>query len=216
MRVLIVEDNKQIATNVADYLKLESIDVDVAYDGEQGREMYLTHRYDVIILDWMLPWLSGPQLCEIIRKQSDVPVIMLTARWEIDDKLTGFECGADDYLVKPFDLAELVARVQALYRRSAVSDEFVYDDISVTLTNRTITKAWVEVSLTIKEFYILEYLVKNRGTPVSRSDLVEYVWWWDAVWENTDKLDVYIANLRKKLSREMIQTIKGFGYIIKR
>lgn len=216
MRILLVEDNIQIATNIAEYLKLEDIQVDVATDGEQGREWSQTHRYDVMVLDWMLPKLSGVDLCARIRKTSDVPVIILTARWEIDDKLTGFECGADDYLVKPFDLAELVARIQALYRRSATSDEFIYDDISVTLKNRTITKAWVEVNLTIKEFYILEYLIKNRGTPVSRADLVDYVRWGDAIWENTDKLDVYIANLRKKLHKELIETIKGFGYKIER
>ncbi len=216
MRILLVEDNIAIADNIVQYLRLEDIQVDVAYDGEQGREWSQTHRYDIMVLDRMLPKLNGVDLCIRIRKTSDIPVMMLTARWEIDDKLTGFECGADDYLVKPFDLAELVARVQALYRRSATSDEFVYDDICITLANRIITKAWLEVSLTIKEFYILEYLIKNRGTPVSRADLVDYVWWGDAIWENTDKLDVYIANLRKKLYKELIETIKGFGYTIKR
>jgi DNA-binding response OmpR family regulator len=141
MRVLIVEDTKVIADNIAEYLTLEDMDVDVAYDGEQGKQMYDTHRYDVIVLDRMLPHVTGPQLCEMIRTTSDVPVIMLTARGEIDDKLTGFECGADDYLVKPFDLAELAARVQALYRRSAVSDEFVYEGITVMLRNRLVTTA---------------------------------------------------------------------------
>ena len=216
MRILLVEDNIQIATNIAEYLNLEDIYVDVATDGEQGRELSQTHHYDIMVLDWMLPKLNGVDLCTRIRKTSDIPVIMLTARWEIDDKLNGFECGADDYLVKPFDLAELVARIHALYRRSGISDEFVYDDICVMLANRMITKAWLEVNLTIKEFYILEYLIKNRATPVSRADLIDYVWWGDAVWENTDKLDVYIANLRKKLHKELIGTIKGFGYVIKR
>lgn len=216
MRILLVEDNQTIAHNIQQYCEFEAITVDITADGEQGIQMYNTHYYDLIILDRMLPHMSGPQLCETIRKSSDIPIIMLTARWTIDDKLTWFECGADDYLVKPFDLAELVARVQALHRRSTTSDEFIYDDITISLVNRIATKAGTEVKLTIKEFYILEYLVKNRGTPVSRADLVEYVWWWDAVWENSGKLDVYISNLRKKLSREMIQTIKGFGYRIER
>lgn len=216
MRILLVEDNKTIAQNIAQYCTLEGMTLDCAYDGQQGRDLSQTHHYDVIVLDWMLPKLSGVQLCARIRKLSDIPIMMLTARGEIDDKLTGFECWADDYLVKPFDLSELCARIQALYRRTAANDEFVYEDITVTLRNRLITKAGTQVNLTIKEFYILEYLIKNRGTPVSRTDLIDYVWWGDAVFENTDKLDVYIANLRKKLHKELIQTIKGFGYKIER
>ena len=215
MRVLLVEDNVAIAKNIKDFCELEDITVDCAYDGEQGREMFQQYQYDVLVIDRMLPKMSGVDLCTSIRTSSAIPLMMLTAKGEISDKLEGFDRGFDDYLVKPFDLEELVARIRALYKRTAgVGQEFVYEDIVVQLEMRRVIKKGQEVGLTIKEFYVLEYLIRHRGSPVSRADIIEYVRWGDSLFENTDKLDVYIANLRRKLHREMIETIKGFGYTI--
>ncbi len=217
MRILLVEDTVTIAQHIQEFFALENITVDCAYDGEQGREMYQSNYYDLLIIDRMLPKMSGVDLCTSIRTSSDIPMIMLTAKGEIADKLEGFDRGFDDYLVKPFDLEELLARVYALYKRTVGSiKEFSYQDVIVNLDTRLVMKAGKEINLTIKEFYILEYLIRHRGLPVSRADVVEYVWWWDSLFENTDKLDVYIANLRRKLDHEMISTIKWFGYKIEK
>lgn len=196
---------------------MEDITIDCAYDGEQWREMVQQYNYDLLIIDWMLPKMNGIELCKKIRSHSTIPMIMLTAKGELPDKLEGFDHGFDDYLVKPFDLDELVARVRALYKRVVGNgEEFAYGDIVVQLETRRVMKGGEEVNLTIKEFYILEYLIRHRGLPVSRADVIEYVWWGDSLFENTDKLDVYIANLRRKLDRELIQTLKGFGYKIEK
>lgn len=196
---------------------MEDITIDCAYDGEQWREMVQQYNYDLLVVDWMLPKMNGIELCKKIRSHSTIPMIMLTAKGELSDKLEGFDQGFDDYLVKPFDLDELVARIRALYKRTVGKDEeFSYQDIVVQLETRRVMKSGEEVNLTIKEFYILEYLIRHRGLPVSRADVIEYVWWGDSLFENTDKLDVYIANLRRKLDRELIQTLKGFGYKIEK
>lgn len=217
MRILLVEDNVTIAHNIQDFCAMEQLTVDCAYDGEQWREMVQQYHYDLLIIDWMLPKMNGIELCNKIRTNSNIPLIMLTAKGELSDKLEGFDRGFDDYLVKPFDLDELVARIRALYKRAVGnSEEFAYGDIVVQLETRRVMKGGEEVNLTIKEFYILEYLIRHRGLPVSRADVVEYVRWGDSLFENTDKLDVYIANLRRKLDRELIQTLKGFGYKIEK
>ena len=196
---------------------MEDITIDCAYDGEQWREMVQQYNYDLLVVDWMLPKMNGIELCKKIRNHSTIPMIMLTAKGELSDKLEGFDQGFDDYLVKPFDLDELVARIRALYKRTVGKDEeFSYQDIVVQLETRRVMKGGEEVNLTIKEFYILEYLIRHRWLPVSRADVVEYVRWGDSLFENTDKLDVYIANLRRKLDRELIQTLKGFGYKIEK
>jgi len=176
MRVLLVEDNVAIAKNIKDFCELEDITVDCAYDGEQGRDMFQQYQYDVLVIDRMLPKMSGVDLCTSIRTSSAIPLMMLTAKGEISDKLEGFDRGFDDYLVKPFDLEELVARIRALYKRTAgVGQEFVYEDIVVQLEMRRVIKKGQEVGLTIKEFYVLEYLIRHRGSPVSRADIIEYV-----------------------------------------
>ena len=138
--------------------------------------MVQQYNYDLLIIDWMLPKMNGIELCKKIRSHSTIPMIMLTAKGELSDKLEGFDHGFDDYLVKPFDLDELVARIRALYKRTVGKDEeFSYQDIVVQLETRRVMKSGEEVNLTIKEFYILEYLIRHRGLPVSRADVVEYV-----------------------------------------
>ena len=139
--------------------------------------MVQQYKYDLLVVDWMLPKMNGIELCKKIRSHSTIPMIMLTAKGELSDKLEGFDQGFDDYLVKPFDLDELVARIRALYKRTVGKDEeFAYQDIVVQLETRRVMKSGEEVNLTIKEFYILEYLIRHRGLPVSRADVIEYVW----------------------------------------
>lgn len=139
--------------------------------------MVQQYNYDLLVVDWMLPKMNGIELCKKIRSHSTIPMIMLTAKGELSDKLEGFDQGFDDYLVKPFDLDELVARIRALYKRTVGKDEeFSYQDIVVQLETRRVMKSGEEVNLTIKEFYILEYLIRHRGLPVSRADVIEYVW----------------------------------------
>ena len=139
--------------------------------------MVQQYKYDLLVVDWMLPKMNGIELCKKIRNHSTIPMIMLTAKGELSDKLEGFDHGFDDYLVKPFDLDELVARIRALYKRTVGKDEeFSYQDIVVQLETRRVMKSGEEVNLTIKEFYILEYLIRHRGLPVSRADVIEYVW----------------------------------------
>lgn len=139
--------------------------------------MVQQYNYDLLVVDWMLPKMNGIELCKKIRSHSTIPMIMLTAKGELSDKLEGFDQGFDDYLVKPFDLDELVARIRALYKRTVGKDEeFAYQDIVVQLETRRVMKSGEEVNLTIKEFYILEYLIRHRGLPVSRADVIEYVW----------------------------------------
>jgi DNA-binding response OmpR family regulator len=141
---------------------------------------------------------------------------MLTAKGQLEDKVEWFWCGADDYLVKPFDLDELLLRIKAIMKRKNKFDTFVFWDIEVILPTRKILKKGKEVHLSIKEFHILEYLIKNHGSAVSRTDIFEYVWWETAIWEENNKLDVYIANLRKKLDKHLITTIKWYGYTIEK
>jgi len=216
MKILLVEDNETIAKNIQKYLELERIQVDISGDGLDGLERAKKWKYDIILLDIMLPKLDGISVCEQIRKNSEVPILMLTAKWQIDDKEEWFACGADDYLVKPFELKELLMRIKAIMRRKNQFDTFVYGDIEVILATRKIMKKWKEINLTIKEFYILEYLIKNYWLAVSRTDIMEYVWWWETIRDSNDKLDVYIANLRKKLGKKFITTIKWHWYRIEK
>jgi DNA-binding response OmpR family regulator len=214
MRILLIEDNEVIANNIKNYLALERMQVDIAYDGVTWLQQAKAKKYDVILLDIMLPKMDGIAVCTAIRKSSEVPIIMLTAKGQIEDKAEGFGCGADDYLVKPFDLEELLLRIKAQMKRNNQFEHFVFWDIEVSLESRTVLKKGKPVNLTIKEFYILELLIKNYWFAVSRADIVEYVRGNEALYEENNKLDVYIANLRKKLDKKLITTLKWFGYKI--
>lgn len=216
MNILLVEDNKTIATNIQKYLELEHFQVDVSYDGEEWLQKAKRKSYDIILLDIMLPKLNGMLVCQKIRTKSEVPIIMLTAKGQLEDKVEWFGCGADDYLVKPFDLDELLLRIKAIMKRKNKFDSFVFGDIEVVLPTRKVLKKGKEVHLSIKEFYVLAYLIKNYGSVVSRTDIIEYVWWGKAIWEETNTLDVYIANLRRKLDKRLITTIKWYGYKIEK
>lgn len=217
-KILLVEDNNAIAENIVNFLKLDHKNVDVASDGLLGRDMFIKdpQKYDLIILDLMLPKVDGQELCKRIKQKYDIPIIMSTAKWQIEDKLEWFWNWADDYLVKPFDLSELSARIDILLKRVSKFDQFKYWDIVIDLEKRNITKLWKNVYLTIKEFYILDVLIRNYWFPVSRADIIEFVRGWDEIFHESGKLDVYISRLRKKTSKDLIQTVSWFGYKIQK
>lgn len=214
MKVLLIEDNREISKNIKRYLEFDAWTVDIAFDGQTGLDMGLTENYDIILLDGMLPMLDGFEVCKKIHNKKDTPIIMITARDEVSNRITGLESGADDYLVKPFDLKELETRMFAVLRRSKKEafKEIIYENIVINLQKRSVLKDGETVHIPLKEFLILEYLITNEGVAVSRGDIIEYVWGGESLFES-DKLDVYISNLRKKLSPDIIQTIKGYGYI---
>lgn len=214
MKVLLVEDNREISKNIKRYLELDSWIVDFAFDGQTGLEMAIENEYDILLLDGKLPLLDGFEVCKKIRAQKDTPVILITARDEISDKIIWLECWADDYLVKPFDLKELEARMFVILRRAKwkVFQEIQFSNITINLQKRSIQKDGESIHVPWKEFLILEYLIIHEGVAMSRTDIIEYIWGSESLFDS-DKLDVYISNLRKKLSPDIIQTIKGFGYI---
>ncbi|MGE5681990.1 MAG: response regulator transcription factor [Bacillota bacterium] len=220
MRVLIVEDEQGIANFLRDGLEEESFAVDVASDGKSGLQMALTTEYDVILLDWMIPALSGIEVCRLIRKTDPkIPIIFLTAKDTVQDTVFGLEQGANDYIKKPFDFDELLARIRVQLRTNESENSLLkLGDIEVNLNTHQVSKASREVTLTQKEFALLEYLIRNKGKVCTRTKIIEHVW--DIHFEaDTSVIDVYINFLRKKLDtaniKSFIQTIRGVGYIVR-
>jgi len=212
MQVLYVEDNKQIAENVREYLELEWWNIVWMADGLLWWEAFQQKTFDIVVLDVMMPGLDGFSLLRKIRERSECPVIMTTAKGELNDKEEWFDDGADDYLVKPFAMKELVMRMRSLFKRSSLSDVFRFGDVEVFLDDNVVKKWWETLKISLKEFQILSCLIDAWWHAVSRWTIVDFVWWGDALWESDGKLDVYISTLRKKLWKELIVTIKGFGY----
>ena len=214
LHLLLIDDNVTIAANIREYLELEWWSVDVFHDGLEWLQQAQTHTYDCLILDVMLPGVDGFSILEEVRKKKQTPIIMTTARGQLDDKSTWFSAGADDYLVKPFELAELVMRIRALVKRSEVSDIIRRGDLEIDLETNSITKDGQKVDLTPKEWHILLMLLDANGGVVQRATIIDELrgdtWIRDS--KNDAKLDVYIANLRKKLDRELIETVKSVGY----
>lgn len=215
MRVLVVEDEPRLLRNLAKALREEGYAVDTAEEGDNGLYLAQTYDYEAIVLDIMLPHLDGWQLLEQLRKTKHTPVIMLTARDATRDRVRGLDTGADDYLVKPFDLSELLARLRALIRRSAGNSksDLAIHDLVIDTRSRTVVKAGNPVVLTAREYAILEFLALHRGEVVSRTDLFDHLF--D---ENEDSisnlLDVHIFSIRKKLGADLITTRRGQGYCI--
>lgn len=214
MRILYVEDEKFLAEAVIHLLKKEKIEADWAADGAEGLELALKHNYDAIVLDIMLPSLSGLEILQTVRERGvKTPVIMLSALNEVEDKIRGLDYGADDYLAKPFKTAELIARLRALVRRPALVDAEVlaYEDLVLDLTNRTLNG----VELTDKESGIMEMLMKTPGSAVSKEQILAHVWGDGAELEE-NYAEVYISYLRKKLkeleTETGIKTIRNLGY----
>lgn len=215
MRILVVEDEPRLQHNLAKALREEGYAVDTASDGDDGLFKAETYNYDAIILDVMLPQLDGWEVLTRLRKQKKTPVLMLTARDTHKDRVRGLDGGADDYLVKPFDLEELLARVRALIRRAAgqPNANITLGDVIIDTRARSVTRANQSVTLTAREYAILEYLALHRGKVVSRSDLYEHLF--DESDDTLSNLvDVHIFSIRKKLGTELITTRRGQGYCI--
>jgi len=220
MRILLVEDEKKVAEMVARGLKAERWAVDMAHDGEAGWQMANTYEYDLAILDLMLPGLSGTEILRRIRrKNSTIPILILTARDATDEKVQNFEAGADDYLTKPFAFAELLVRVKALLRRGPVNRSSVLrvGDLEVDRLSKQVRRAGKRIDLTAKEYSLLEYFATNPGRVFSRTMIIEHVW--DQSFEGlTNIVDVYVRHLRAKVddafATKLIRTVRGMGYCL--
>ena len=220
-RILLVEDEKAIREAVAAYLERENYWVTGAADGQQAVEEFNRHHFDLVILDLMLPKIPGEKVCRIIRDTSDVPIIMLTAKGEVEDRIIGLELGADDYLIKPFSPRELVARVRALLRRAHIDSEpqrevFEYGDLTIDIAGHKVLVKGEEVDLTASEFKLLTTLSRYPGRVYSRMELVEKVLGYDFEgYERT--IDSHVKNLRAKIGDDprhpkWIYTVHGVGY----
>lgn len=220
MRILVIEDNEKLSKYITQMLVEAGYSVDVAFDGETGERMAGGNEYDLLILDIMLPQKDGLAVCKDLRDRgNNVPVLMLTAMGEVDDKVAGLDSGADDYLVKPFEMKELLARTRSLLRRP--QEKFVgkiaVQDLVLDGSRYVIIKNGEDLSLTLKEYTILEYLMRNADTVITREQLLEHCW--DFAYSAFSNItDVYIRQLRKKLNdtnEKYIQTIRGVGYKLK-
>lgn len=223
MKILLVEDEPKLVSFVKKGLEEQSCEVDVAFDGQIGRTMALSNNYDVIVMDVNLPVMNGYEVVKILRQeQNRTPILMLTAMGSMDDKLTGFESGADDYLVKPFEFRELMARLRALAKRGletgTQANVIRLADLELDLNEKVARRGTKRIDLTAKEFGLLEFLMRNRGRVVSRIDIAEKVW--DIHFDTgTNVIDVYVNFLRKKIDKDfpqkLIHTVIGMGYILK-
>jgi DNA-binding response OmpR family regulator len=220
MRILIVEDDRKIANAVKKGLEQESFACDVSYDGKDGLGQARTIDYDLIVLDRMLPEMDGVDICRILReKKMKTPILMLTAKDRISDRVEGLNAGADDYLVKPFAFIELLARVRALLRRPSeiVENVLKVGDLMLNTHTFEVRRGDKAIELTSKEFALLEYLLRNPGRILTKDNIIAHVWDYDAdILPNT--VEVYIGYLRNKIDKpfpknpEIIQTVRGFGY----
>lgn len=221
MRILVVEDEKKIADFIKRGLKEEGYAVDSAYDGEQGLFLAKTSEYDLILLDLMLPKLDGQGLFRELRKDKiTTPVIMLTAKDTVKDKVAGLDLGADDYITKPFAFEELLARIRAVLRKKEGADSKILkvEGLILDLSAHKVTRAGKEIALTSKEYALLEYLMRNAGSVVTRTMISEHVW--DINFDTfTNVIDVYINYLRNKIDtgqkKKLIHTVRGRGYVLK-
>jgi len=221
MRLLIVEDEKKVARFIRKGLEEEGYAVDVAADGEEGLAMALDGVHDLLILDLGLPKMNGLQvLGELRRRKIATPVLLLTVRASIEDKVLGLDAGADDYLTKPFAFQELLARVRALLRRRTESSPALlqFSDLVLDPARRTVLRGGERIELTAKEFAILEYFLRNPGRVLTRTQIIEHVWDYDFD-TGTNLVDVYVNYLRKKIDPDpkakLIHTIRGVGYVLK-
>jgi two-component system copper resistance phosphate regulon response regulator CusR len=224
MEILIVEDEKKITESLKQGLEELHYDVTIAYDGKIGEKLFNQQKYDLVILDINLPGINGLELCKLMRQRNkSVPILMLTTFGSLEDKLEGFDMGADDYMVKPFSFAELIARIRVLLKRNAQETMpqgsiLSVADLQMNLAAKQVTRGGKEITLTAKEFQLLEYLLRNKNRVVSRADIGERVWNIDFD-TNTNTIEVYINYLRKKIDRDfpvkLIHTHVGFGYILK-
>ena len=225
-RILIIEDEENLANFVELELKHEGYDTDVGLDGRAGLEAALNQDFDVILLDLMLPELNGIEVARRVRELKDTPIIIMTARDSVIDRVSGLDHGADDYIVKPFAIEELLARVRALLRRISIEDgnnkehqtTVNYKDLTIEKENRVVRRGDEVINLTKREYELLLILMENINVVMSRKDLLSKVWGYDSKVE-TNVVDVYIRYLRNKIDRpgekSYIQTVRGTGYVIR-
>jgi two-component system copper resistance phosphate regulon response regulator CusR len=220
MRILLIEDDDVIAERIKFGLEKARFTVDVAYDGETGLRMAREGPYAVLILDLMLPVRDGWSVCEALRiRRNPVPILMLTARGAVEDRVRGLNTGADDYLPKPFDFNELLARVRALLRRDQIhkSGSLQIADLEIDSTNRQVRRDGRELVLTPREFSLLEALARNEGRTLTREHILERVWGDDESYSNT--VSFHVASLRKKVDADyavkLIHTVHGIGYVLR-
>lgn len=222
MRILIVEDSEKLAALLKKGLESEGYAADIIYDGKSALDrIFLNHQdYDMVILDLMLPEIGGIEICKKTREHKiSIPVLMLTAKDTTDDKVIGLNSGADDYLIKPFSFEELLARIKALLRRpkQQISDKLDVKDLVIDLSNKKVTRSGNEISLTLKEFRLLEYFMRNKGKVLTREDIMASLWDFDFN-SFSNVVDVHLKNLRKKIDsgyeNKLFKTIYGIGYKI--
>jgi two-component system copper resistance phosphate regulon response regulator CusR len=223
LNILLVEDEKKIADVLKKGLTEQQFHVEVAYDGLVGKKLFDAHTFHLVILDLNLPGINGYELCKIIRNRNEkIPVIMLTALDTTEDKVEGFEAGADDYIVKPFDFKELLVRIKALvkriYQQVQTGNILKVSDVVMNLDSKEVTRSGKPINLTAKEFQLLEYLLRNKNRVVSRVDIALNVW--DIDFDTkTNVIDVYVNFLRRKLDKDfspkLIHTQVGMGYVLK-
>ncbi|MBP9186908.1 MAG: response regulator transcription factor [Bacteroidia bacterium] len=223
MKILVIEDEPKVASFIKQGLEEQSNNVTIAYDGFFGHKLATENEFDVIVLDLMIPYMNGLDLCRKLREEGvKTPILMLTALGTTDDKVTGLEIGADDYMVKPFEFKELVARIRALSKRFTDTIQLPkvlkVADLEMNLDEKSVRRSGKSIDLTAKEFSLLEFLLRNKNRVVSRTEISEKVW--DIHFDTgTNVIDVYVNFLRKKVDKEfdkkLIQTMVGMGYVIK-
>jgi two-component system copper resistance phosphate regulon response regulator CusR len=220
MRILVIEDEKGIANFLKQGLEEESFAVDTAFEGNSGLEFAMTNDYDLLIIDWMLPGISGIEVCSQVRKAGkDIPIIFLTAKDTTNDTVFALKMGANDYIRKPFSFEELLARIRVQLRQSCEEQSILrLGDVELNTETHQLIREGKEIFLTQKEFALLEYLIRNKGKVCTRTNIIEHVW--DIHFDSdTSVIDVYINFLRKKLdsknTKDYIHTLRGVGYMAK-
>ncbi len=221
MRLLVVEDERDLNRIISKRLEAAGYNVDRCFDGEEALDYIDAGEFDAVIMDIMMPKISGTEVLKIIRsRKNSVPVLLLTAKDSIDDRVAGLDAGADDYLVKPFAFDELLARIRVMTRKTAggSTNQFTLADLVMDTKKRTVTRAGEEIALSAKEYDILEYMMMNKGTVLSREKIENHAWNFDYC-GGTNVVDVYIRYLRKKIddpySVKLIHTVRGRGYVLK-
>lgn len=218
--ILIIEDEKNISSFVKMELEFEGYITQVIEDGKQGLDEAINKNYDLILLDLMLPSLNGIEICRRLKKEKDTPIIMLSAKDSVMDKVSGLQMGADDYVSKPFAIEELLARIQVVFRRDNNSNSKIlnFKDLSINIDSRVVKKGDEELNLTNKEYELLLYLMENKDKVISRLSLLESVWGYNYETE-TNVVDVYVRHLRNKLDtedkEEYIKTVRSIGYVMR-
>lgn len=221
MNILIVEDEPKVATFIKKSLEEHNFTAEIAYDGQVADRMIMQFDYDLVILDVVIPYINGVELCKRIKaRNAAIPVLLLTALGTTEDKLIGFDAGADDYLVKPFEFRELLARIKAVSKRTSgvamPGNRLVVSDLELNLEKKVAVRGKHEINLTAKEFLLLEFFMRNKGRVLSRADIAKNIW--EITFDTgTNVVDVYVNILRKKIDREfpvkLIHTRFGMGYI---